>query len=322
MDTIVMKFGGSSVADNDKLKIVANKVIDIKKDHNVVVILSAQGKTTDKLINEAKELSKNAKNREMDMLISTGEQIAISKLGILLNEMGYDAISLTGWQAGIHTNNTNLNAKILNIDTTRIISELEKGRIVIIAGFQGIDENQDITTLGRGGSDTTAVAISAALNAKKCYIYSDVDGVYTADPKVVKNAKKLMNISYKEMEEVANEGAKVLNNRSVEVGEKFNIPIIAKSTFNDKKGTVVSNDNLIEDDDIKSIVKKDVSRISIISNGIIRNKKLVNKIINIIENSNYEILEFNITQSKVSIILKSIIDDDFLNEIHKQLVEK
>ena len=131
-----------------------------------------------------------------------------------------------------------------------------------------------------------------------------------------------MNISYKEMEEVANEGAKVLNNRSVEVGEKFNIPIIAKSTFNNKIGTIVSNDNLIEDDNIKSIVKKDVSRISIISNGIIRNKKLVNKIINLIENSNYEILEFNITQSKVSIILKSIIDDDFLNEIHKQLVEK
>ena len=189
MDTIVMKFGGSSVADNERLKIVAQKIIDLyNKENNIVVILSAQGKTTDKLINEAIQLSENTKDREMDMLLSSGEQIAVAKLSILLNGLGYNAISLTGWQAGILTNNTNQNATIENIDTTRILNELTQRNIVIVTGFQGYNENLDITTLGRGGSDTSAVAIAAALNAKECYIFSDVDGVYTADPnKIEKN---------------------------------------------------------------------------------------------------------------------------------------
>ena len=196
MDTIVMKFGGSSVANNDRLKLVAQKIIDMyNKENNIVVILSAQGKTTDKLINEASTIIEENKNfgikdpslnpeifREMDMLLSSGEQISISKLSMLLNNMGYKAISLTGWQAGILTDNTNQNAIIKNIDTTRILQELEKRKIVIIAGFQGYNENLDITTLGRGGSDTSAIAIAAALKAKECYIFSDVDGVYTTDP--------------------------------------------------------------------------------------------------------------------------------------------
>ena len=190
MDTIVMKFGGSSVADNERLKIVAQKIIDLyNKENNIVVILSAQGKTTDKLINEAIQLSENTKDREMDMLLSSGEQIAVAKLSILLNGLGYNAISLTGWQAGILTNNTNQNATIENIDTTRILNELTQRNIVIVTGFQGYNENLDITTLGRGGSDTSAVAIAAALNAKECYIFSDVDGVYTADPNKIENAK-------------------------------------------------------------------------------------------------------------------------------------
>ena len=235
MDTIVMKFGGSSVADNERLKIVADKIIDLyNKENNIVVILSAQGKTTDKLISEAKELSKAVKNREMDVLLSSGEQISSAKLSILLNELGYDAISLTGWQAGIYTNNTNQDAIIEHINTDRINKELEKGKIVIIAGFQGINENMDITTLGRGGSDTSAVAISAALKAKNCYIFSDVDGVYTADPNKFKNSKKLSALSYEEMHEISSEGAKVLHNRCVEIGEKFKIPIVTKSTFNNK----------------------------------------------------------------------------------------
>ena len=256
MDTIVLKFGGSSVADNLKLNIVASKIIEFyNKNNNVVVVVSAQGKTTDKLLKEAYELSTVPKDRELDVLLSTGEQITISKLSILLESLGYNAISLTGWQAGIFTNNNNQNASIQNIDISRIQNELKKRKIVIVAGFQGINENLDITTLGRGGSDTTAVAISAALNAKNCYIFSDVDGVYSTDPNKVKNVKKLETISYDEMLEISSEGAKVLHNRSIEIAQKFNIPIITKSTFTNAEGTIVYKK--IEDTNVKSIVKND-----------------------------------------------------------------
>ncbi len=213
------------------------------------------GKTTDTLLKEAYELSKIPKDRELDVLLSSGEQIAISKLSILLNELGYEAISLTGWQAGIYTNDTNQNALIEYIDTSRVLQELQNRKIVIIAGFQGINSNLDITTLGRGGSDTTALAISAGLKAKQCYIFSDVDGVYTTDPNKYSNAKRLSNLSYIEMVDIANEGAKVLHHRCIEIGNKFNIPIIAKSTFNGKSGSII--DNKIEDKSVKSIVKND-----------------------------------------------------------------
>ncbi len=256
MDTIVLKFGGSSVADNLKLNIVAQKVIDLYDEgNNIVVVVSAQGKTTDNLIKEAKELSNLPEEREMDVLLSTGEQVSMSKLAILLNQLGYKSISLTGWQAGIYTSKESQNSKIEQIDTSRIEKELEKRKIVIIAGFQGINENEDITTLGRGGSDTTAVAVAAALNAKHCYIFSDVDGVYTTDPNKVTIAKKLETLSYKEMLEIANEGAKVLHNRCIEVGQKYHIPIITKSTFNNKPGTTLQDK--IEDTNVKSIVKND-----------------------------------------------------------------
>ncbi len=315
MDTIVMKFGGSSVADNERLKLVANKIIDMyNKDKNIVVVLSAQGKTTDNLISEALELSKNTKDREMDMLLSSGEQISIAKLSILLNEMGYKSISLTGWQAGILTSNTNQNAIIKNIDTTRILKELEDRKIVIIAGFQGFNENLDITTLGRGGSDTSAVAIAAALNAKECYIFSDVDGVYTADPNKIENAKKLSALSYSEMMEISSEGAKVLHNRCAEIGDKFKIPIITKSTFNNKAGTIITD--IIEENTIKSIVKKDVSRVSIIGNGIIRNVDFIKGIIDIVTEYKLEMLEFNVSESKISIDFKNLIDKEILERFH------
>ena len=315
MDTIVMKFGGSSVADNERLKIVAQKIIDLyNKENNIVVILSAQGKTTDKLINEAIQLSENTKDREMDMLLSSGEQIAVAKLSILLNGLGYNAISLTGWQAGILTNNTNQNATIENIDTTRILNELTQRNIVIVTGFQGYNENLDITTLGRGGSDTSAVAIAAALNAKECYIFSDVDGVYTADPNKIENAKKLSALSYNEMMEISSEGAKVLHNRCVEIGEKFKIPIITKSTFNNNAGTIITD--IIEENTIKSVVKKDISRISIVGNGIIRNYECIRKILDIIEKNKLEMLEFDVSESKISVDFKGIVDDRILNEIH------
>lgn len=259
MDTVVLKFGGSSVADNLKLNIVAKKIIDFYHENNkIVVVVSAQGKTTDQFIKEAKELSNLPNDREMDVLLSSGEQISMSKLAILLNRLGYETISLTGWQAGILTNSCNQNAKIEAIDTTRINHELEQGKIVVVAGFQGINENKDITTLGRGGSDTTAVALAAALNAKHCYIFSDVDGVYTTDPNKITTAKKLETLSYEEMLEMANEGAKVLHNRSIEVGKKYHIPIITKSTFNNKPGTIIQDkEDKIEDAKVKSIVKND-----------------------------------------------------------------
>ena len=314
MDTIVLKFGGSSVADNEKLKIVAQKIIGLyDKGHQIVVVLSAQGKTTDKLIGEAKELSDKTEDREMDVLLSAGEQMSTAKLSILLNDLGYPSISLTGWQAGIYTNDSNQNAEIEYIDTSRIRKELEQRKIVIVAGFQGINKNLDITTLGRGGSDTTAVALAAALEAKNCYIFSDVDGVYTADPNKVENAQKLAALSYKEMSEISSEGAKVLHHRCVEIGEKFKIPIITKSTFNDKPGTVISD--IIEENTIKSVVKKDISRISIIGNGIIRNTHIISKVISIIEKNKLEMLEFNVSESKIVMVFKNLIDDSILSEL-------
>lgn len=319
MDTIVLKFGGSSVADNEKLKVVADKIIGLyEKENNIVVIVSAQGKTTDKLIEEAKELSKFPQDREMDVLLSSGEQMSTAKLSILLNEMGYPAISLTGWQAGIYTNNTNQNALIENIDTTRIQKELEKRKIVIIAGFQGYNENLDITTFGRGGSDTTAVAVAAAIKAKNCYIFSDVDGIYTVDPNKIPAAEKLPALSYEEMLEISSEGAKVLHGRCVEIAEKYKIPIITKSTFNNKAGSVISD--IIEENTIKSIVKKEVSRISIVGTGIIRNIDAMKKILDIVKENKLDMLELDISESKISIDFKNVVDDKILEEIHKKII--
>lgn len=318
-DIIVLKFGGSSVANNERLKIVADKITNMyDKNNNIVVILSAQGKMTDKLIGEAKELAKNVEKRELDALVSCGEQMSASKLSILLNDLGYKAISLTGWQAGIYTDNTNQNAMIQNINTERILKELEQKRIVIITGFQGINENMDITTFGRGGSDTSAVAVAAALKAKNCYIFSDVDGIYTADPNKIKDAQKLHALSYEEMLTISSEGAKVLHNRCVEIGEKFKIPIITKSTFNNKPGTVISD--IIEENTIKSVIKKELSRISIVGNGVIRNIEAIQNILEIIKKNKIEMLDFDVSESKISITFKDIVDDYILEEIQSKLV--
>lgn len=256
MNTIVLKFGGTSVADNEKLNIVAKKITTlVDEGYSVVVVVSAQGKKTDSLLSEAYELSACPDKRELDVLVSTGEQVSIAKLSILLNSLGYKAVSLTGWQAGIYTNCNNQNAIIEHIDVTRINEELSQNKVVIIAGFQGINKQLDITTLGRGGSDTTAVSVASALNAHGCYIYSDVEGIFTADPRKVDSAKKIEKLSYDEMIELANEGAKVLHNRCVMIGKKYNIPIIAKSTFNEDNGSIVND--CIEDQKIKSLVKND-----------------------------------------------------------------
>ena len=256
MDTIVLKFGGTSVADNIRLNIVAEKIISLKEQaKNIIVVVSAQGKTTDKLIREAQELSAVPEEREMDMLLSTGEQITASKLSILLNRKGQKAISLTGWQAGIRTSSVHRKAKIEEINTSRIENELKKGNVVIIAGFQGLDDSQNITTLGRGGSDTTAVALQAALKADRCYIFSDVDGIYSADPNMITVAKRLDEISFDEMQVIADAGAKVLHNRCIQIGKKFGCDITAKSTFAETGETKVCQ--AIEKVEVKSIVKNE-----------------------------------------------------------------
>lgn len=319
METIVIKFGGSSVADNSKLQLVANKVIKLyDEDNNIVVVVSAQGKKTDQLIKEAEELALKPDKREMDALISVGEQISASKLAILLNYLGYQAISLTGWQAGIHTSDENQNAKIEYIDCARIEKELDEGKIVVVTGFQGINDTNDITTLGRGGSDTTAVALAASLKAKQCYIYSDVDGIYSADPNKVEGTRKLTDISYEEMHSLSSEGAKVLHDRCVEIGERYNIPIITESTFNDKEGTLITHS--LESTGVKSIIKKEVSKISVVGYGIDSNYDILYKILNISKKNNLEIFNIDISKTKISIVFKDIVDDEILKEIHNILI--
>ena len=392
MDTVVLKFGGSSVADNIKLNVVAEKIKSFYDENKrVVVVVSAQGKTTDGLIKEAMSLSSVPNERELDVLLSTGEQISMAKVAILLNRLGMPAISLTGWQAGIYTNNTNQDAIIEDIDTSRIEKELEQGKIVIVAGFQGINPNMDITTLGRGGSDTTAVALAAKLKASKCYIFSDVDGVYTTDPRQTKVARKINTLSYTEMLDIADEGAKVLHNRCVEVGEKFNVPIIARSTFNDNDGTVINdkieggyvknivkNDNILyvritsdnysldkfntiynsfieEELNVKNLVNSsentldisftipkakfnkfanlledkfpelkssylDITRISIIGNGIMSNNSVLNKTMDVVKKNKLDIISMEINETKIAIMFKKIIPNEVLEELHKTLI--
>ena len=243
MGIIVQKFGGSSVESTEKLFNIC-KCITKEYDNNnkVVVVVSAQGNTTDTLIKEAKEIDENMEPRELDVLIAVGEQIAASKLAMCLKKLGYEAISLMGWQIPIKTNNIYGDSNILKINLYRIIRELDNNKILIIAGFQGINEdNNDITTLGRGGSDTTAVAIAAALQADKCDIYKDVDGIYNVDPKTNKKAFKYDKISYDKMLNLSNNGAKVLHNKCIELAKKFNVTIHVKSVYNEKsKGTYIN----------------------------------------------------------------------------------
>ena len=321
MDTIVLKFGGSSVADNEKMKMVADKIIDIYNDNvNLVVVLSAQGKTTEKLIREAEGLSNKINYRELNSLISVGEQMSCTKLSLLLNSMGYSAISLTGWQAGIYTDSNSKEAKIKAIDTKRIEEELQKRKIVIVTGFQGIDEDMNITTLGRGGSDTTATALASVLDAQKCIIFSDVDGVYTADPNLIENTKKISKLSYKQMKSISNEGAKVLHKRSVEIGEKYKIPIITKSTFNNNEGTLISD--VIEEDGASSIIKRDISRIAIVGSGFLKNSEIINKVFEFTLKNDIEILELNISEDRIVLNLKGILDNSLLTKLHGYLIVK
>jgi aspartate kinase len=241
---VVQKFGGSSVADTDKVRGVARRVVDTAKDgHRVVVVVSAMGKTTDGLIRLAHEITPTPNERELDLLLATGEQVSTALLAIAIETLGHEARSFTGEQAGIRTDGAHTRARIVGIDAEKVRRALEDGRIAIVAGFQGVTAEDDITTLGRGGSDLTAVALAAALGADVCEIYTDVDGVYTADPNVVPEARKLARVSYDEMLEMASLGAKVLQSRSVEFAKKYGVPVHVRSSFKTDAGTLVTRED-------------------------------------------------------------------------------
>lgn len=266
MGLIVQKFGGSSVKDRNRIFNVARIVMNTRNAGNdVVVVVSAQGDTTDDLIAKAAEITSDPSHREMDMLLATGEQISISLLAMALQELGVPAVSLTGWQAGFTTDRAYSKARIKRLNTERVESELARNRVVVVAGFQGLNRSEDITTLGRGGSDTSAVALAAALKADRCQIFTDVEGVYTADPRKIPKATKLKEISFDEMLELASLGAQVLNNRSVELAKKYNVELEVISSINPVPGTVVKEEAQLEGMLIKGVAKdNDVAVISVL----------------------------------------------------------
>ena len=269
MALIVQKFGGSSVKDRDRIFNVARIVANTHNAGNdVVVVVSAQGDTTDDLITKAAEISHDPSAREMDMLLATGEQISISLLAMALNEIGCHAISLTGWQAGFRTDRAYTKARITRLETERISSELERNRVVVVAGFQGLNKLDDITTLGRGGSDTTAVAVAHGLNADVCEIYSDVDGVYTADPRICPRAKKLDVINYDDMLELSSCGAGVLQMRAVEFARKYNVVIHSRSAFSDAEGTYVKEETDMMEEAVITGIAHDTSEVKVTIRGV------------------------------------------------------
>lgn len=266
MGIIVQKFGGTSVATVEKILNVADRVLDERKrGNNVVVVVSAMGKSTDELISLAKQVSTKPSKRELDMLVTTGEQVTIALLAMALHEKGHDAVSMTGWQAGVETEPIHGSARILNIDTDRINRAIREGKIVIVAGFQGITEDGEITTLGRGGSDTSAVALAAALGADRCDIYTDVTGVYTADPRYIPSARQLSTISYDEMLELANLGAGVLHPRSVEFAKNYQIPLVVRSSTEKVEGTYVLEETIMEENLVVRGVafEKDITKLTV-----------------------------------------------------------
>jgi aspartate kinase len=263
---IVQKFGGTSVATVEKILNVADRILDERKRGNdVVVVVSAMGKSTDELISLAKQVSAKPSKRELDMLVTTGEQVTIALLAMALHEKGHDAVSMTGWQAGVETEPIHGSARILNIDTDRINRAIHEGKIVIVAGFQGITEDGEITTLGRGGSDTSAVALAAALGADRCDIYTDVTGVYTADPRYIPSARQLSTISYDEMLELANLGAGVLHPRSVEFAKNYQIPLVVRSSTEKVEGTYVLEETIMEENLVVRGVafEKDITKLTV-----------------------------------------------------------
>ncbi|UCH64871.1 MAG: aspartate kinase [Ignavibacterium sp.] len=291
MAVIVQKYGGSSVADVEKLKKISEMIAVAKKNEdNVVVVVSAMGKTTNSLIDMAKKLSTNPPRREMDMLLSTGERTTMALLCIALSDLGVEAISLTGSQAGIITNDRHNDARVIEVRPVRVQDELAKGKVVVIGGFQGVSYKRDITTLGRGGSDTSAVALAAALNAERCEIYSDVDGVYTTDPNIVKDAKHLSEISYQQLQEMSEAGAKVLNAQAVQFAKEAKIALYARSTFSPGKETIVSNISDKELSGVRGVVyEKEVIRV------FVNDQQKIESALQFCEENQIPVKEFQLT---------------------------
>lgn len=322
MSLIVQKFGGSSVANAERVFNVADIVTSTyKKGNNVIVVVSAQGDTTDDLIEKAKEINPDASKREMDMLLATGEQISISLLAMAIEKLGFPVVSLTGWQAGMITDSNYSNSRIRKMNAERVLLELDKKNIVIVAGFQGINRYDDITTLGRGGSDTSAVALAAACHADLCEIYTDVDGVYTTDPRIVPNARKLDEISFDEMLELASLGANVLHNRSVEMAKKYNVNLCVRSSLTRAEGTVVKEAVKMEGMLVRGVAKdNDVARISLcgiedtpgkafrIFSLLAKKNINVDIILQSIGRENKKDISFTVAQSHIDEALKIIED--------------
>lgn len=285
----VMKFGGSSVADLEKIRNVAKRCIEKKNQGSqVVVVLSAMGKTTDRLIQMAKEITPNPSRREMDMLLSTGEQVSVSLMTMTLLSMGVSAVSLNAWQVPMHTTSDYQNAKLKRIRTERIRKELEDNKIVVITGFQGINKYEDVTTLGRGGSDTTAVALAAELHADVCEIYTDVDGVYTADPRIVPKARKMEEVTYDEMLELASLGAKVLHSRCVEIAKKYGVELLVCSSMNENPGTLVRENQKMEKMLISGVAAdKNVARVRVA--GLVNDADSTFRLLNVLDQHNINI---------------------------------
>ncbi|SHJ61272.1 aspartate kinase [Parasporobacterium paucivorans] len=319
---IVKKFGGSSVADKDRIMNVARRCIEeYKKGHEVVVVLSAMGDTTDDLIAKAKEINPTPPKREMDMLLVTGEQMSVALLSIALDALGVPAVALNAFQVAMHTTSVHGNARLKRIDTERIQHELDDKKIVVITGFQGMDKYDDFTTLGRGGSDTTAVALAAALHADLCEIYTDVDGVYTADPRVVPNARKLEEITYDEMLDMATLGAKVLHNRSVELAKKYDVQLVVRSSLNENEGTVVKEEVEVEKKLISGVAAdKNAARISLI--GVEDKPGIAFKVFNMLakENINIDIILQSVGRDGTKDI-SFTVEKDCLDEAI-QIIEK
>ncbi len=291
MKLIVQKYGGSSVADVDKLKKIASMIAAVKNQGiDVVVVVSAMGKTTNQLIEMAKSISPDPPRREIDMLLSTGERTSMALLCIALHEEGIESISLTGSQAGIITNDRHNDASVIEVRPVRVFDELDKGKVVVIGGFQGVSYKRDITTLGRGGSDTSAVALAAALNAERCEIYSDVDGVYTTDPNVVKAAKHLPEISYQQIQEMAEAGAKVLNAQAVQFAKEAKITLFARNTFNPGKETIIKDVSKKELSGVLAVVyEKEIVRV------FIHDAAKINWVLEYLEGQQIPIKEFQVS---------------------------
>ncbi len=323
MALIVQKFGGSSVADADKIRNVARIITDTyQKGNSVVAVLSAQGDTTDDLIEKAGEINPSASKRELDMLLSTGEQISCSLCAMAIERMGFPVVSLTGWQAGFRTNSGYGNARIKRVQGERIRAELDKRRIVIVTGFQGLNKYDDITTLGRGGSDTSAVAIAASLGADLCQIFTDVDGVYTADPRLVPTAHKLDEITYDEMLELATLGAQVLHNRSVEMAKRYSVNLEVLSSFSGKPGTKVKEVvKIMEKSHISGVAKdKNIARLALV--GLEDTPGIAYKIFSLLakNNVNVDIILQSIGRSETKDISFTVAKADM--ELAQKLLEE